>query len=276
MPQNDPLFNVHGKVIVLTGGNGVLCSAMARALAERGAKVGILGRNPEKTQGVVTDIQAHGGEALPLIADVTRRTDLEQARDQVLDTWGQIDVLINGAGGNMPGANIQPHQNVFDDLDFGQFQQVMGLNLDGTVLPTLVFGKVMAAQGRGGSIINISSMAANRAITRIMGYSAAKAAVDAFTRWLAVEVALKIGENIRVNAIAPGFFVTEQNRALLTQPDGSPTERGATVLRNTPVGRFGAPEELVGTCIWLCSDASRFVTGTIIPVDGGFSAWSGV
>jgi NAD(P)-dependent dehydrogenase (short-subunit alcohol dehydrogenase family) len=275
MTQSDPLFDVSGKVAIVTGGSGILCGAMAKALAERGAKVVIIGRSPEKIARIVADITAGKGQALGICADVLNQADLENARAAVLEQWGRIDILINGAGGNMPGATIAPGQNFFDHLTFSSFQEVVGLNLDGTVLPTLVFGKAMAAQ-KTGSILNISSMAAAQAVTRVVGYSTAKAAVDAFTRWMAVEAALKFGEGIRVNAIAPGFFVTEQNRALLTNPDGSFTDRGATVIRKTPAGRFGVPEDLIGACIWLCSDASRFVTGTIVAVDGGFSAWSGV
>ena len=275
MIKTDPLFSVAGKVAIITGGSGILCGAMARALAARGAKVGILGRSPDKIARTVAEIKAQKGQAIPLVADVLNREQLEAACALVLKKWGRIDILINGAGGNMPGATIGDSQNFFDDLQFAHFQQVVGLNLDGTVLPTMVLGQAMAAQ-KAGSIINISSMAAEQAITRVVGYSAAKAAVDNFTKWLAVEVALKIGAGVRVNAIAPGFFVTEQNRALLTTEDGGYTTRGATVIRKTPAARFGEPEELVGACIWLCSDASKFVTGTIIAVDGGFSAWSGV
>jgi NAD(P)-dependent dehydrogenase (short-subunit alcohol dehydrogenase family) len=263
----DTLFDVSGKVAVITGGSGILCGELAKALAERGAKVGILGRTPEKIAAMVADIQAKGGEALG--------TELEAARQKVVDTWGRIDILINGAGGNMPGGVVMPDQNFFDDILFANYKKVNELNHDGTVLPTLIFGQVMARQKQG-SIINISSMAAQQAVTRVVGYSTAKAAIDSFTRWLAVETAMKFGEGIRVNAIAPGFFVTEQNRSLLTTPDGGYTTRGETVIRKTPMARFGEPDELIGTCIWLCSNASRFVTGTIIPVDGGFSAWSGV
>lgn len=275
MTYSDPLFDVSNLVVVVTGGSGILCGAMARALAARGARIGVLGRNPEKIGRVVGDITAAGGQAIGLAADVTNRAELEAACQAVLDQWGKVDVLINGAGGNRPGAVVSPQQNFFDDLDMASFREVFALNLDGTVLPTQVFGRAMAQQRRG-SIINISSMTAAQAVTRVAGYSSAKAAVDAFTRWLAVETALKYGEGIRVNAIAPGFFVTEQNRALLTNPDGTYTERGQAVIRKTPARRFGEPDELVGACVWLCSDASRFVTGTIIPVDGGFSAWSGV
>lgn len=273
--QTDTLFNVKDKVAIITGGSGILCGAMAKALAERGAKVGILGRTPEKNATMVAEIEAAGGQALGLVADVLNQSELEVAREKIMAKWGRIDILINGAGGNIPGAAIPPGQNFFDDHPFANYKRVVELNLDGTVLPTMVFGQVMARQ-KSGSIINISSMTASQAVTRVPGYSNAKAAVDGFTQWLAVEAALKFGEGIRVNAIAPGFFVTDQNRMLLTTPDGGYTERGASVIRKTPVGRFGEAEELVGTCIWLCSDASKFVTGTVTPVDGGFSAWSGV
>lgn len=273
--SNDQLFSVAGKVIVVTGGNGILGGAMAKALAARGAKVGILGRNQDKNERMVADIKSSGGEATALAADVLNQLELEIARQQVLDTWGRVDVLINAAGGNIPGAAIPPGENFFDDHPFANYKRTVELNLDGTVLPSQIFGQVMAGQ-KSGSIINISSMTAAQAVTRVPGYSIGKAGVDCFTRWLAVEVATKFGEGIRVNAIAPGFFVTDQNRMLLTTSDGGYTERGASVIRKTPMARFGEPEELVGTCIWLSSDASRFVTGTIIPVDGGFSAWSGV
>lgn len=275
MMTTDPLFRVEGLVVVVTGGSGILCGTMAKALAARGAKVAILGRTPEKVTRMVSDIEAAGGQALGLVADVTNRQDLKNARQTVVQQWGRVDVLINGAGGNMPGATIAPDQNFFDDLNFDGFQQVVDLNLNGAVLSSLVFGQVMARQKKG-SILHISSMTAAQAVSRVVGYSTAKAAVDAFTRWLAVEAAQKFGPGIRVNAIAPGFFITDQNRALLTTPDGRYTERGESVIQKTPAGRFGAPEELIGACLWLCSDASVFVTGTIIPVDGGFSAWSGV
>lgn len=275
MRQEDTLFSVRDRVAVVTGGSGILCSALAKALAARGAQVAVLGRTPEKIEAVVSQIRAKGGDALGISADVLDRQQLETARQTVLDRWGRIDILINGAGGNMPGAVVQPNQNFFEHLDFQSFRQVFALNLDGTVLPTQVFGSAMAAQ-KSGSIINISSMTAMQAVTRVVGYSAAKAAVDNLTKWLAVETAQKFGAGLRVNAIAPGFFITEQNRALLTNPDGSLTERGAAVVRKTPAARFGEADELIGACIWLCSDASRFVTGIIVPVDGGFSAWSGV
>lgn len=271
----DKLFDISGKVAIVTGGSGILCGAMAKALAARGARIGILGRTPEKNEKRVAEIRAAGGEAISLVADALDEKALEAAAQKLLDTWGRLDILINGAGGNIPGAAIPPGENFFENHPFANYKRVFELNLDGTVLPTMVFGRIMARQ-KTGSVINISSMTAMQAVTRVPGYSTAKAAVDMFTKWLAVEAALKFGEGIRVNAIAPGFFVTDQNRALLTMPDGGYTERGASVIRKTPAGRFGEADELIGTCLWLCSDASKFVTGTIIPVDGGFSAWSGV
>lgn len=275
MKNQDPIFSVKNKVAVVTGGSGILCSALAKALAARGARVAVLGRSLEKIEAVVAQIRANGGEALGISADILDKNQLENVRQNVFDRWGKIDILINGAGGNISGAVVRPDQNFFEHLDFQSFEQVLALNLHGTVLPTQIFGAAMSAQ-KSGSIINISSMAAAQAVTRVVGYSAAKAAVDNFTKWLAVEVAQKFGAGIRVNAIAPGFFVTEQNRALLTNADGSFTERGAAVIRKTPAARFGEAEDLVGACVWLCSDASRFVTGVILPIDGGFSAWSGV
>ena len=270
----DKLFDLSGKVAVITGGSGILCGLMAKAMAERGAKIGLNGRTPEKVEAMVAKIKAIGGEAIPLIADVLDAEALQKACDKVMETWGKIDILINGAGGNIPGAAIPPEEHFFMH-PFDNFQRVNALNFDGTVLPTMIFGKPMT-QRKQGSIINISSMTAQQAVTRVPGYSTAKAAVDSFTKWLAVEVALKFGDGIRVNAIAPGFFVTDQNRMLLTDGKGGFTPRGQSVIDNTPSRRFGEPEELVGTCIWLATDASKFVTGTVIPVDGGFSCWSGV
>lgn len=272
---NDPLFDLSGKVAVITGGSGILCSAMAREFAGRGVRVALLGRTFARLEAIAAAITDGGGEAMALQADVLDQVALEVACARVLDAWGQIDILINGAGGNIPGGTVGPQENFFDHHSFENFKQVLNLNLDGTVLPSMVFGRAMAAR-RQGVILNISSMSATRAITRVAGYSTAKSGIEAFTRWLAVEAALKFGEGIRVNAISPGFFITEQNRALLTNPDGTLTERGDHVIRNTPLRRFGIPEELIGTCVWLCSDASRFVTGAVIPVDGGFSAWTGV
>jgi NAD(P)-dependent dehydrogenase (short-subunit alcohol dehydrogenase family) len=267
-------FDLNGKVAVVTGGTGVLGGALARGLAQAGARVGILGRREAKADAVARAVRDAGGEALPLPANVLDRTTLEVARDKALAAWKRIDILVNAAGGNMTGATVPPDQDIFD-LDQAALEQVIDLNLLGTVLPSQVFGAVMARQGHG-SIINISSMAAQKPLTRVIGYSAAKAAVDNLTRWLAVEFARKYGEGVRVNAIAPGFFVGEQNRALLLNDDGSLTARGRQIVEHTPMGRFGEPEELVGSAVYLASEASRFVTGIVVPVDGGFSAYSGV
>ena len=206
--------------------------------------------------------------------NVLDRENINNVNNEILKRFNHIDILVNAAGGNMPGATVALDKTVFD-LEIDQFQKVTDLNLNGTVLPTLIFGKTMASQ-KSGSIINISSMAVSRAITRVVGYSAAKAAIDNFTRWMAVEMASKFGNGIRVNAIAPGFLLTEQNRTLLTNEDGSLTERGHKIIDITPFKRFGDPDELIGPVLWLASDASKFVTGTIIPIDGGFSAFSGV
>ncbi|MFH5832870.1 SDR family oxidoreductase [Halalkalibaculum sp. DA384] len=268
------LFDLSGKVAIVTGGTGVLGGAMAKGLAAAGAKVGILGRSEDSAKQNVKDIEDSGGEAVPLIADVLVKADLEAARDKIMDKWGRIDILVNAAGGNMAGATINPDQS-FLDLDDEALENVMDLNFFGTYHPTKVFGEDMIKNERG-SIVHISSMAADRAITRVLGYSAAKSAVDNFTKFLATELAIKYGDGLRVNAIAPGFFIGEQNRDLLLNEDGSLTERGQTIVDNTPMKRFGEKEELIGTVVWLASEASKFVTGTVIPVDGGFSAYSGV
>jgi NAD(P)-dependent dehydrogenase (short-subunit alcohol dehydrogenase family) len=268
------LFSLEGKTAVITGGTGILGGEMAMALAKSGVKVGILGRNKENADAMVAKIKAEGGEAMTIVGNVVQKDSMEQARDLILKTWGKLDILINAAGGNMPGATIMP-ENTFFDLELQDFRKVMDLNLIGTVLPTQIIGAIMGKQ-KSGNIVNISSMAADRALTRVVGYSASKAAVNNFTKWMAVEMAHKFGEGIRVNAIAPGFFIGEQNKKLLLNDDGSYTDRGNTIIRNTPFKRFGKANELIGTLIWLCSDASKFVTGTVIPVDGGFSAFSGV
>jgi NAD(P)-dependent dehydrogenase (short-subunit alcohol dehydrogenase family) len=267
-------FSLAGKVAVVTGGTGVLGSAIAHGLAAVGAKVGVLGRRCDKAAQVAEAIELGGGTAVPLPANVLDKVQLKSARDTVLDTWGRVDILVNAAGGNMPGAAVFGEFTFFD-MSKDAFNQVIDLNLTGTLLPCQIFGEVMAKQ-KNGSIINISSMAVSRAITRVVGYSAAKAGVDNFTRWLAVDFAHKYGEQLRVNAIAPGFFIGDQNRDLLLAADGRLTERGEIIIKGTPAGRFGEPEELVGTAVWLASSASRFVTGTVVPVDGGFSAFSGV
>jgi len=268
------IFNLKDKVAVITGGSGVLGGEMAEGLLNAGAKVMLLGRNEEKLQQRVESLSRPDNDIFALKCDVLQEEMVLGANKYILDKYGHIDILINAAGGHISGAVIGIGQNIFD-LKIEQFKKATDLNLNGTVLPTLIFGKSMAEQKKG-SIINISSMATQRAITRAVGYSAAKAAVENFTRWMAVEMAQKFGNGIRVNAVAPGFFLTDQNREILTKEDGSLTERGKTIINITPFKRFGEPGELIGTVLWLASDASKFVTGAIIPIDGGFSAFSGV
>ena len=266
------LFNIKGYAVVITGGTGVLGRAIAKYLALNGAKVIILGRKEEVGQEIVADIKAAGGECEFLKTDVMNQEVVQQNCDYIVEKYGRIDTLLNAAGGNMKGATIAPDQNFFD-LEAKQFQTVLDLNLTGTVIPTQVFLKPMVAQGKG-SIINFSSMAAFRPMTRVCGYAAAKAGISNFTAFMATECAKKFSEGIRVNAIAPGFFITEQNRALLTNPDGTFTQRGQDVIRQTPFGRMGEPEELCGTIHYLMSDAAKFVTGTVAVVDGGFNAFA--
>lgn len=270
--MQNSLFNIKDNVTVITGGTGVLGRAIAKYLATEGARVVILGRKAEVGQAIVADIVRAGGEALFLPTDVLDAARVQQNCADVLARYGRVDTLLNAAGGNMPGATIAPDKTFFD-LDPAQFQTVLDLNLTGTVIPTQVFLRPMVAQGRG-SIINFSSMAAFRPMTRVCGYAAAKAGISNFTAYMATECARKFGEGIRVNAIAPGFFITEQNRALLTNPDGSYTQRGQDVIRQTPFGRMGQPDELCGTIHYLMSDAARFVTGTVAVVDGGFNAFA--
>ena len=270
----DTLFNLQGKTVVLTGGAGVLASQMANGLVKSGANVVLIGRTESSLEKLADQFKSEGYNVMTLVADVLQKTQLEEAREKILSQFGKIDVLINAAGGNMPGATISPDQTIFD-LDMADFEKVNQLNLNGSVIPSLVFGKTMADQ-QSGVIINLSSMAADRIITRVAGYSASKAAITNFTKWMAVEMAQKFGEGIRVNAIAPGFFIGNQNRALLTNADGSYTERGNTIIQNTPMGRFGEAEELIGATLFLCSDAAKFITGVVLPVDGGFSSFSGV
>lgn len=270
----DKLFDLRGRTAVVTGGTGVLGSAMAIGLARAGADVVVIGRKQASGDNVVKAVEQAKGRARFVAADVLDEQQLAKARQEIMDAFGKIDILVNAAGGNMPGAIITPDQKFFD-LNIDEFDKVVDLNLKGTVLPTKVLTQDMATRGKG-VIINIASMASIKPITRVVGYSAAKAAVDNFTKWLAVEMARKYGEGIRVNAIAPGFFITEQNRALLTQPDGSYTPRGEQAIRQTPFARFGVADDLIGTLIWLCTDSSAFVTGITVPVDGGFSAFFGV
>ena len=268
------LFDIKGNVAVITGGTGVLGRAIARYLALNGARVVIMGRNEKTGTEIVENVSSENpqGSIMFLKTDVMNADIVRENCRQILDTFGRVDTLLNAAGGNMPGATIPPDKNFFS-LDPEQFQKVLNLNLTGTVIPTQIFLKPMADRGKG-SIINFSSMAAFRPMTRVCGYAAAKAGISNFTAYLATECARKFGEGIRVNAIAPGFFLTEQNRALLTNEDGSFTERGNDVIRQTPFGRMGRPEELCGTVHYLMSDASAFVTGTVAVVDGGFNAFA--
>ncbi|MDR1723835.1 MAG: SDR family oxidoreductase [Tannerella sp.] len=266
------LFSVKDKVILLTGGCGILGGCMAKHLAEEGARVVVLDRNVEGGSSLVDEIKKAGGEALFVETDVLNKEILERNREEIMAAYGRIDVLINLAGGNMAGATIPPDKTFFD-LDISAFRKVVDLNLFGTVLPTMVFAKVMVDQKKG-SIINVSSESALRPLTRVVGYGCAKAAISNFTQYMAGELAIKFGEGLRVNAIAPGFFLTEQNRALMTNPDGTPSPRCLTVMAHTPFNRLGQPEELLGTVQWLASDASAFVTGTVTPIDGGFDAFS--
>ncbi|HZH95366.1 MAG TPA: SDR family oxidoreductase, partial [Flavisolibacter sp.] len=267
-------FFLKDKVIIVTGGTGVLGEAFVQGIAAAGGVVGILGRKEKVARERAAAVIESGGKAMALIADVTKEDELIAAKEMVLSEFGQIDGLVNAAGGNMPGAVIAPDQDIFE-LDFTALKQVMDLNLFGTMLPSQVFGQAMAAQGKG-SIVNISSMASQRAITKVLGYSMAKTAIDCYTKWFAVELGKRYGDSIRMNAIAPGFFLTEQNRTLLTNEDGTRTARGELVIKNTPFGRFGNPDELIGALVWLLSDASKFVTGSVVNVDGGFSVFSGV
>jgi NAD(P)-dependent dehydrogenase (short-subunit alcohol dehydrogenase family) len=266
------LFNIQDNVIVATGATGALAGAAARHLAACGALVFFISRTQSKIDAAVREISDNGDSADGFACDVTDREGLKRACDRVVRKYGKIDALINGAGGNRPGATIMPGDSVFD-LSLEDYDQVMALNLKGTLLPSLIFGEAMA-QRKSGSIVNFSSMAASRPLTRIIGYSNAKAAVDNLTRWMAADFAKKFGDGIRVNAVAPGFFLADQNRRLLTEENGSPTERGQQVIDQTPMGRFGEPQEICGAIHFLLSPAARFVTGVVLPVDGGFSAFS--
>lgn len=268
------MFSLQGKVAIVTGGTGVLGGAMAQGLAAAGAKVGILGRRADKAAEVVAALAQAGGEAMPLPADVLDHDQLAVARDAILARWGRIDILINAAGGNTPEATIVGERTFFN-MPRSAMDHMLNLNLMGSIIPSQVFGEVMAKQASG-AILNISSMASVRTLTRVLGYGAAKTAIDNFTRWLALEMCFRYGAGIRVNAIAPGFFIGEQNRNFLLNPDESLTPRGQQIISHTPMGRFGEPEELIGAAVWLCSDAARFVTGVVVPIDGGFSTYSGV
>jgi NAD(P)-dependent dehydrogenase (short-subunit alcohol dehydrogenase family) len=268
------LFNIEHKIILITGGCGILGGGIAKYLLENNATVILLHYKEAPLFETVNTFKKTSNKVAGYVCNVVEEKSLQKVASEIMDTYGKIDVLINAAGGNKPGATVGPDQSVFD-VDVEQFKQVIDLNLFGSIIPSLVFGKEMA-KNKKGVIINLSSMAADRAITRIMGYSASKAAIDNFTKWMSVELAQKYGDGMRVNAVAPGFFIGNQNRALLTNKDGSYTDRGNTIIKNTPMNRFGAADELNGAIHYLCSEASKFVTGIVIPVDGGFSAFSGV
>jgi len=266
-------FDITGRVAVVTGGYGVIGSVLGRGLAAAGARVAVLGRRSDAANAEVAAIRAQGGYAMALVADATDTDQLRAAREELLAAWGRVDILINAAGGNVSRARSDTI-SIFE-IPPDAFDEVVRLNLHGTVLPTMVFAEPMATQRRG-VVVNISSMAAGQALSGVMGYSVAKAGIDNFTRWMAVDMARRHGDGVRVNAIAPGFFITTQNRAVLVTEDGGYTERARNILRETPMGRFGRPEELVGTVQWLCSDAASFVTGAVVPIDGGFGVFSGV
>lgn len=268
------LFDIDGKVAVVTGGSGALGGSISKYLANNGVKVAVVGRTQENVDLRLGKIKNSGGEGMGLVVDVLDIDELKKAKDAVLKKWGRIDILVNTAGGNIPGATLTEEQTIFD-MKIEDFNRVNDLNLNGTVYPCLVFGEAMASN-KSGSIINISSMATYSSITRVPGYSVAKSGVEIFTKWLAMELAIKFSNKITVNAIAPGFFISPQNEKVLLNPDGSFTERSTKVIAKTPMGRFGNITELNGTVHYLCSDASSFVTGTIVPVDGGFSSFSGV
>lgn len=266
------LFDIKGKVAVITGGCGVLGTSIAEYLAAQGVKIAILDRAKDKGDALVAKIKQQGGDAMFLETDVLNKSVLEQNREDILKAYGKIDVLLNAAGGNMPGATIPPDKTIFD-LNIDDFKKVVDLNLFGTVIPTIVFAKAMV-DNKEGNIINFASESSLRPLTRVAGYGAAKAAVASFTKYIAGELSLKFEGNYRVNALVPGFFVTDQNRDLLLNKDGSYTDRSKTILAHTPFNRFGDADELLGSVHYLISDASSFVTGTLLVIDGGFDAFS--
>lgn len=269
-------IDLSNKIAVITGGTGALGESMSRGLASAGAAVVILARNVDKVSALVESIQADGGQAMGLQADVLDKPALEAAAKQVQETYGRIDILVNGAGGNRSDATTMPGERTFFDLPEDALRWVFDLNFTGTVLTTQVFGKMMTEQ-ESGVVLNISSMASYQPMTRVLAYAGAKAAINNFTQWLAIYMTQEHSVNIRVNAIAPGFFLGEQNRFLLIdEASGNLTSRGQQIIDHTPMNRFGDPDDLVGTMCWLVSDASRFVTGIVVPVDGGFMAYSGV
>lgn len=270
-----PSLDISGKVIAVTGATGILAGGLAYYLLEQGAKVAILSLFPNEVEEAVAKGKKISEHVIGYACDVTSKEDMQAAHDFVVANFGTVDVLINGAGGNMAGAIVGPDQDLFDAVVLDDYSKVLDLNLKGTVIPSLIFGKTIAEKGNG-SILNFSSMSSEQCITRVLGYSNAKAGVDNFTRWMATELAQRYGAGVRVNAVAPGFFVTHQNRALLTNEDGSYTERGQQVINNTPMSRFGEAEEVFGAFHFLMSDAASFITGTVVKIDGGFSCYSGV
>lgn len=273
MTYLDQIFNLKNKVAIITGGGGALAGKMAEGLLQSGALVCLLDIQEERVVARANAL-SELGTIKGIECDVLDKARLEKVKEEIISGFGKIDILINTAGGNMPGATIAPDQTIFD-MSMDDFDEVAKLNLNGSVLPSLVFGKAMADQGEG-CILNMSSMAVDRVITRVAGYSASKAAITNFTRWMAVEMAKKFGDGIRVNALAPGFFIGDQNRKLLLKDDNTMTDRGHEIIRNTPMNRFGDADELIGATLFLCSDAAKFVTAVVLPVDGGFSVFSGV
>lgn len=273
MTKEFNLFSLKDKVVVVTGATGILGEAFINGLAAANATLVIIGRNEAVAKQRVEEAKAAGCKAIYLLADVLNEADLIHANTQILKEFGRIDALVNAAGGNVAEAVVQPGSDVFN-LNIDALKQAFDLNLFGTLLPTQIFGKEIVKQG--GSIVNISSVSATQALTRVLGYSLAKSSIDSYTKWMAVELANRYGDKIRINSIVPGFFITNQNRALLTNEDGSLTARGQSIITKTPFKRFGSPDELIGALIYLLSDASKFVNGENIKVDGGFSAFSGV
>lgn len=268
-------FSLANKVIIVTGGTGILGKSFIEGIVNAGGAVGVLGRNKDVANERADLINRNGGKAIALIADAMNEAQLIDAKNKVLDEFGRIDGLVNGAGGNQPEGVLLPNDDIFK-MNLEGMKKVMDLNTWGTLIPTQIFGEAIVETAERGSIVNISSMNSKRAITRVLGYNMGKAAVDCYNQWFAVELANRYGDKIRMNALAPGFFLTEQNRNLLTKPDGTFTERGQKVITQTPFKRFGHPDELQGALVWLLSDASKFVTGSMICVDGGFSINGGV
>lgn len=268
------MYSIKGKTVIVTGGGGILGGSIAKSFVEAGARVVVLDIREKNVNERVAELVKMGGEAICFISNVLDVEEMKITRDNILKTWGKIDILVNAAGGNLPGATLTEEQTFFD-MKISDFEKVTQLNMNGTVYPCMVFGEAMARAGQG-SIINISSMSTLSAITRIPGYSVAKSGIDIFTKWMAMEMGTKYREKVRVNAISPGFFIGDQNRKILINDDGSYTERSKKVIARTTMGRFGDITELNGLVQFLCSDAASFITGTIIPVDGGFSSFSGV